>query len=358
MMNMLQNLNFSLPEILSLIGVFQCVYLLVYITVRMKNIAHAGLPFVYFFILGAAFFFDMAENHIGGLSQYYYYLQWFSWFSLPPLSVLLVIQFSEINKAPLLREYWVLLLTPLCFVLSIAAVDSINACDRLDPCEQLKSLMTVTGLLAGAISILVIFSKKDLFTKIRKQKLGRERYWLIFTLIIVNSLLLLTVMASLMDYITPQDAEITRTILGLAFVYLVSTSLLRLYPKPPKTSSTTITNEDFNEEEVELAKRIEHLIYIEKVYQEAAYSRADLAKECGYSETVVSKIFNAHFNKSFPQVMNEHRVEEAKRLLEDTKASIKAISQEVGFNSMPSFNRVFKDMTDLSPSAYRKSIKS
>jgi len=39
--------------------------------------------------------------------------------------------------------------------------------------------MTVTGLLAGAISLLIIFSKKGLFTKIRKQKLGKERYWLI-----------------------------------------------------------------------------------------------------------------------------------------------------------------------------------
>ena len=109
---------------------------------------------------------------------------------------------------------------------------------------------------------------------------------------------------------------------------------------------------------MELAKHIEHLIYTEKVYQEAAYSRADLARECGYSETVVSKIFNAHFQKSFPQVMNEHRVEEAKRLLEETKETVKAISKEVGFNSMPSFNRVFKDMTGLSPSAYRKSIKT
>ena len=72
---MLENLNFSLPEILSLIGLFQCVYLLVYIVMGMKNIAHAGLPFIYFLVLGAAFFFDMGERHIGSLSDYYYYLK-------------------------------------------------------------------------------------------------------------------------------------------------------------------------------------------------------------------------------------------------------------------------------------------
>jgi AraC-like DNA-binding protein len=354
----LEDLNLSLPEILSLIGLVQCVYLCVYIAMRMKSISHAGLPFIYFLVLGSAFFFDMAEQHIGGISDYYYYLQWFAWFSGPPLSVLLVIQFSDINKAPLLREYWVLLLTPLCFMLSITAVDSINACDRLEPCEQLKSLMTVTGLLAGAISLLVIFSKKGLLAKVRKQRLGRERYWLIITLIVVNSMLLMTLMAQLMDYMTAEQGGLARTVLGLGFVYLVSTSLLRLYPTASKSSTPTTTNEDFTEEEIALAQRIEHLLFVDKVYQEAAYSRADLAKECGYSETIVSKVFNAHFQKSFPQVMNEQRVEEAKRLLADTKATVKTISEEVGFNSMPSFNRVFKDMTGHSPSGYRKSLKT
>ena len=75
---MLENLNFTFPEILSLIGLSQCVYLLVYITWRMKKITVSILPIVYFLILGAAFFFDMAENHIGGISEYYYYLQWFA----------------------------------------------------------------------------------------------------------------------------------------------------------------------------------------------------------------------------------------------------------------------------------------
>ena len=355
---MLEDLNFSLPEILSLIGLSQCVYLIVYIVMRMKNIAHAGLPLIYFLILGCAFFFDMGERHIGSISEYYYYLQWFSWFSLPPLSVLLVIQFSDVNKTPLFREYWVLLLIPLCFMLSITAVDTINVCNRLEPCEQLKSLMTVTGLLAGAISLLVIFSKKDLLTKTRKQKFGKERYWLIFTLVAVNSLLLVVVMSSLMGYLSVQEVNVTRTILGLSFVYLVSTSLLRLYPKQTKAAVQSISNQDFTEDEAALAERIEYLILTEKVYQEAAYSRADLAKECGYSETIVSKVFNAHFQKSFPQVMNEQRVEEAKRLLLETKVTVKTISEEVGFNSMPSFNRVFKEMTGLSPSAFRKSLKT
>ena len=58
--------------------------------------------------------------------------------------------------------------------------------------------------------------------------------------------------------------------------------------------------------------------------------------------------------KSFPQLLNEKRVETAKTLLLDTDASIKIVAQEVGFNSLPSFNRVFKEVEGQSPSSYRK----
>ena len=355
---MFENLNFSFPEILSLIGLTQCVYLLVYIGMRIKNISHAGLPFFYFLILGCAFFFDFGEKHIGGLSDYYYYLQWFAWSSLAPLSVLLIVQFSDLKKTPLLREYWVLLLAPLCFLLSMIAVDSIQECNKLEPCDQLKSIMSVTGVLAGAISLLVIFSKKDIFKKVRKQKLGKELYWLIFALIAVNTLLLTAMLAFLLDYLDIGQSVLIRTILGISFVYLVSTSLLRLYPKRDQNQKKLANSADFSEDELVLAEKIEHLINVEKVYQEPAYSRADLAKECGYSETIVSRVFNAYFQKSFPQMMNEKRVDEAKKLLTQTEESIKTISQEVGFNSTPTFNRVFKGLEGSAPSQYRKSIKT
>ena len=120
-MSFLENLNFSFIEILSLIGLVQCVYLLVHIVMRFNQIQKTGIAFMYFLVLGSAFFFDLAESHIGEISQYYYYLQWFAWFSGPPLSVLLIIQFAQNDRLPLLREYWVLLLTPLSFLLSILA---------------------------------------------------------------------------------------------------------------------------------------------------------------------------------------------------------------------------------------------
>jgi AraC-like DNA-binding protein len=348
------NLSFSIPEILSLVGVCQCVYLMAYISFFSGNIAKAGLPIAYFFFLGLAFFSDLVQGRFLDFNDYYFYFQWVTWFAGPPLSVLLVIQISQITKTPDVKDYWVLLLLPLSFMLSRLAVDSSSECLQLAPCEELRGLLNVTGLMAGTISLLVIFGKKNLSASILRQRNGKERYWLILALILVNVCFLGAMFALLTDYLDLQEALLLRTILGLGFVYLVSTSLLRIYPQTVRTVAGPERLDELSEEELKLAGKIEELMTIDKVYQEPTYSRADLAQESGVPETVISKVINIYFQKSFPQLINEYRVEDAKRLLEQTDAAIKVVGEEVGFNSLPSFNRVFKDMMGEAPSHFRK----
>lgn len=355
----LDKISFSFPEILSLVGLIQCVYLLVYIGFRIGQISKVGLPLLYFFVLACAFFFDLAENHIGALSHYYDYLQWVAWFSGPPLSVLLVIQFANLKKPINFFDFWIVLLIPLGFVLSALAVGDSPACQIFQPCDELKGLMRVTGLLAGAMSLLIIFSKKNLFIAIRNQKLGKERYWLILSMICMNICFLSIMLGELVGVVETKSVPLLRTIVGLGFVYLVSTSLLRLYPQPRAKSHAVSTNreEELSPEDRIVVQRIERLMTHEKVYQEPGYARADLSQECGVSETVISRIINIYFQKSYPQLVNEYRVKDAKQLLIETDAPVKLIGEEVGFNALPSFNRVFKEITGQSPSAYRATHK-
>ena len=354
----MNTLSFTLPEILSLIGVTQCVYLVVHLLFRSRQIANI-LPLLYFTILGFGFLSDAINAKFIMAAPYLFALQWSAWFLGPPLSVLLIIQMSEQEKLPAIRDFWVLLLVPLSAMLASVALNKTQGCSFLSPCTELKEALNVMGLMAGTISLLVIFSKQELFKNIKKQKLGAERYWLMFSLIILNTLFLAAVFASVMNIINvSQDLTLLRTVLGLGFVYLVSTSLLRMFP-PSKSSANSNTNseEDLSRDEQFLAKKIEKLLNLDKVYQEPTYSRSDLARECDASEMVVSKVINTYFNKSFPQIMNERRVDDAKRLLVETDAAIKTIAEEVGFNSLPSFNRVFKDMAGVSPGEYRKKTK-
>jgi AraC-like DNA-binding protein len=349
----MSQITFSLPEILALIGMIQCTYLIVHMGLRTRQIAHVVLPLLYFLALGLAFTTDFAQSRMQIESDPYFYMQWMLWFIGPPLSVLLVIQLADTGKNLSIRDYWILLLLPLSFLLSVSGTGTTIECMPSQPCEARRELLKVTGLMAGTISLLVIFSKKGLLKNIARQKFGKERYWLIFSLIVLNTLFLLVMLLGLTGYIGENETLLLKSILGIGFVYLVSTSLLRIIPRNQR-SSQSAGAEKLSEEERDLAEKIENFMRFEKVYQEQTYSRADLARECNVSETMISRVINVHFQKSFPQLMNEYRVEDAKRLLAETEETIQNIAKDVGFNSLPSFNRVFKELVGKAPSDFRK----
>ncbi len=352
----MDKLTFTVPEIVSLIGVVQCVYILVYILFRSGRLSHAGLPFLYFLVLGTAFFLDLGRAYIADITPHYDMIQWFMWFSGPPLSALLVIQVVQITKLPALHHYWVLFLVPVALGASVFLSTTYGGCEAVsvDACSSLREWLIVCGLVAGAISLLVIWAQRGLFDALFAQKTGKDRYWLILALIFANIFFLGAMFVSLTPAISPADIGLIRSVLGLAFVYLVTTSLFRIYPQAVRVVPRGDRDDILSHKELDVALQIEKLMELDKVYHETGYSRTDLARELDQSETAISKIINLHFGKSFPQLVNERRIEDAKRLLAETDASVKVVAEEVGFNSLASFNRVFKDLAGEAPSTYRK----
>ncbi len=338
----MDKLTFTVPEILSLIGVTQCVYLLVYMVLRAGRLSRAGLPIVYFLVLALAFLSDFASGYLGGLSENYFYIPWAAWFMGPPLSVLLVIQIAKIDETPALRHYGVLLLVPA--ALAGAALFA--------PQEEVRTWLTLLGVIAGGASLLAIWGQRGLFAAIAAEKTGKARYWLILSLIFTNIFFLGAMLFTLGLQGAEREILMIRTVFGLGFVYLAGTSLFRIYPQAVKLAAPVPG--ELSAAELEMAQKIENLLAMEKVYQEPAYSRADLARECGASEAVLSRVINLHFQKTFPQLMNEHRIRDAMRLLRETGASVRTVAEEVGFNSLATFNRVFKETTGTTPGQFRQ----
>ena len=62
--------------------------------------------------------------------------------------------------------------------------------------------------------------------------------------------------------------------------------------------------------------------------------------------------------KTFTKFVNEYRVVHAAKLLAEKQISIANISYESGFNNFSHFNKLFKEFTGKSASAYRKELKS
>ncbi len=353
----MNNLSFTLPEVISLIGVFQCVYILVYVGFRAGNFVRVILPVIYFFVLAIAFFIDLARSYVADITPYYEVLSWGAWTFTIPLSVLLIVQMSHIHKLPSLLNWTILLLVPAAFLISLFAVRYGGSTCEIDVlCPEFNEWLSVSGIIAGAISLLAIWGHRNLFTDILKQKAGKERYWLVLSLVIVNIAFLALTAFHTTGYDIRVDIELLRSVLGLGFVYLVSTSLFRIYPQGLLSPYKKKIDDHLSSEDLSVIKKIDGLLELDKIYHEATYSRSDLAQEVGVSEATISRIININYNKSFPQLLNERRIGDSKILLLDTSASIKIVSSEVGFNSLPSFNRVFKDMVGQSPSSYRKNM--
>jgi two-component system response regulator YesN len=93
------------------------------------------------------------------------------------------------------------------------------------------------------------------------------------------------------------------------------------------------------------------------------HSNEDISLEM-ISETVrlspfyVSKMFKEQFGTNYIDFLTDCRMEKAKDLLADPDKSLKEITYDIGYNDPNYFSRVFKKMTGLSPTDYRKDIIS
>lgn len=335
-----QHLSFSLHETLSILGVVQCIYIVVHML--LEKGVRVGMPVLYFAVLGCAFFFDILSGVVGINGEIYLLVSMLVWLSLVPLSVLLILKLSDMEKPIKLVEYWPLAL----FVVSVLTLVLTGV--------RNSQWFALISFMIGGVSLASIWGRQHLFKRLRSGLNGKQRYWLSLSIVFVSTVLLGDALASISGLIDDVEFSLLRTILGLAFVYLAMTSVLRIYPKVQKKN---INTKELSNEDKAVINSIVNLLEYEKVYHEPSYSRGDMARELEVSEARLSKIITAHFKKSLPSVLNARRVDDAKRLLIQSDATIQVIASEVGFNSLASFNRAFKKLEGVAPSAFRSKGK-
>ncbi|OMF37116.1 two-component system response regulator [Paenibacillus sp. FSL H8-0548] len=95
------------------------------------------------------------------------------------------------------------------------------------------------------------------------------------------------------------------------------------------------------------------LQYIRDHYAEPL-SLTELAKHFHFNPSYLSSYFTSHNKEGFSEYLNKIRVEKAAELLQYHSASISEISGMVGYSDHSYFTKVFKKLTGLSPSHYRK----
>ena len=103
-----------------------------------------------------------------------------------------------------------------------------------------------------------------------------------------------------------------------------------------------------------IAGKIEQAMQEDKLYLDASLSLPKLAKHISTSPNYISQTLNEQLKLNFFDFVNQYRVAEAKRQLEQTKDNVLDIAMNVGFNAKSSFYTAFKKETQKTPSQYRK----
>ncbi len=96
--------------------------------------------------------------------------------------------------------------------------------------------------------------------------------------------------------------------------------------------------------------------YIDEHYMEDL-NLEDIAKSIGFSKFHFSRLFKQYTNFTFCDYLCYRRIKVAEELLAEPDLSITEIALQAGFPSISTFNRLFKQRKNCTPSEYRSKNK-
>ena len=114
-----------------------------------------------------------------------------------------------------------------------------------------------------------------------------------------------------------------------------------------------------NENELyEMKNRLNKLMETQKLFLNSGLTLQILAEKSEINRNTLSWVINKGFDKNFYDFVNEFRIEEFKRLVENKipeEQTILSIALEAGFQSKTTFNVAFKKITGMTPKEYIRS---
>ncbi|WP_108804347.1 AraC family transcriptional regulator [Aquimarina sp. Aq107] len=124
-----------------------------------------------------------------------------------------------------------------------------------------------------------------------------------------------------------------------------------------KETTSTLSTE-LSSDVIRNKKKIKEFMSEEKPFLNPDLNLTQLSQMLKIPASIISETINSGFDKNFNDFVNSYRVKEVQKMLKEGKQqqlSLLGIAYECGFNSKATFNRVFKKLTNTSPSQYSAS---
>ncbi|PIO97427.1 helix-turn-helix domain-containing protein [Pleomorphomonas carboxyditropha] len=108
------------------------------------------------------------------------------------------------------------------------------------------------------------------------------------------------------------------------------------------------------DEDAAVVGRIRELMTERHLYRDPDLTLERLARRAGIPARRISAALNRVHGRNVSQIVNEYRVRDAQRRLTATDDPVTMIVLDSGFGTKSNFNREFRRVTGMTPSAYRR----
>ena len=173
-------------------------------------------------------------------------------------------------------------------------------------------------------------------------------------------LLIAKIANNLGDFVLGQETlstiGLTGYYLSFILVNLLVFTAIRYFGVFEQVSDTVPVKKPTEEEflQPEMAAKIDSAILDTKIYMEPDITLDRLSEAMHVMPRDLSMLINRHFGVNYYEFINRYRIEEAKRLLTESKGvTITDIYLTVGFNSKSVFYTFFKKLEGVTPTTYR-----
>ncbi|MEO0338385.1 MAG: helix-turn-helix domain-containing protein [Bacteroidota bacterium] len=242
-------------------------------------------------------------------------------------------------------------------LLIILSVAGLSLCNRMGWLIYLALLLYVAAIIYRLIKYRKVVKATQSSTK------SIELKWLQWMVLLFTLILLSDIVD---QFVFSMDIYPGVSIVHLALLVLVVSMyvmglrqpqlFLGIDRKDESLTANISTNQKFPVDESRLNLLEAHLEK-ENPFLDPQLSLQDLALQVQIPARQLSQLINQGMGKNFMTLINEKRIELAKRRLSDPlhkEKTVLEIMYAVGFNSKSSFNTLFKKQTGLTPTAYRR----
>lgn len=226
-----------------------------------------------------------------------------------------------------------------------------------------ETLLQITYVVSEIVSLGFVLAGLYVAVKTRKADLveSRLRFRNIFILVTAAIIGITLIVESLP--IARESVDILQIVQRTSIILLTLSFLLSnleiksgfFFKELPKEKPVVI-------EDTQLRAKLESLIQEKKIYRKEGLTIGELAQLMNEQEYRLRRLINGELGfRNFNDFLNQYRVNEACEVLNDpaqNRKTILEIAYSLGYQSIGPFNKAFRELKEMTPTAYRKAAKS